>query len=74
MKVVNGSILLACLVFVSACFRKAAPWHFVSEDCCKSRNGTVCGLYVKDCCRGDCQEGILGSQWCAEGQEYVPDC
>lgn len=41
--------------------------HTVSDQCCLAKKGKICGKYLKDCCRSDCEPGIFGSRWCKEG-------
>lgn len=38
--------------------------HKVTSQCCLAKAGKVCGTVVKDCCKSECELGLLNSKWC----------
>lgn len=57
--------------------KQAHGWQLttVSESCCTSKGGTLCGNVVRDCCKKGCQKGYLDTEWCIDDEIFNPtDC
>lgn len=47
---------------------------YISEECCLSQGGSLCGKVWKDCCRDGCQGGWFGSINCKNKVKLDTKC